>query len=1817
MSIGIVSKLLEHKSAGWLIDKFSTALTDAEDPVQQVTNVLVKDVLPNKDTKKIVNDALRNMATNDLVTSGAQDAKAEGGKFSDGLDMQVLTEKLQPIFELWEVNYKPTEGVSEVLENLKNLLLPDRSHVWPQSVVSNFVSDCELQAAYKTNFKYDNDTKKILFAYSHSQLCPSFLWAVWESDKWDPFEPREGQLLENSCGDKDVYVGGQTFSEVQSDPVVGIRIFRKESEKKVILRFENPSLGHPNTSPLHDNIAWCPGGDVLVNNSVDEAANFPVSGVLEFIAANPASDNISSRDIPFVDQHVKSAEHVKWNCRPYVNELIKVVRERCTAEVNQQAFSKQRLDDALDALDKIGDPEERSLLKDIFLTSTGHDAKPPPEAIARALTFQLLSWERPGANAEEYFVSLTKTTTTTRSPHLFANTKTKKISKVYRLVSNYWPEQLYNLSNQATRLTAWGSPNATCSMDGRVYEATSGDFIFHNNTTTNTVEYDVSQQRWTITKPDDGTTTSAIGKLELQGWLMSQFKSYVYHTHIALELVSQKGDEYQKTYRGMRGQLSRKMYALGSTVTWPQTSSSTYDQGVAAGFASGKDNAVIFTLKTNKGAMLEPISRFARESEVLLKLNTCFKVTSELSDQHSEILGKSGIQLFDLEEISNTERIAIHARRALAQATDVSSCTVVFEVIRMINEHKTILDLSPKANGIKTHIGDSGAMMVLTMIELGIPMEGFNLQKTGISCKKVIETALSIVASNRQIGFAKLNSPEEAISLVSLSLSCLVSLRAELNRITTVGGDLTDEIVVSHVPSSVAERQSKNVVIYESVFRGIRALPVLAVMHLLPLKWDSLKEIEWLPLPKYPLHRAAGEMERAVVPLVTNLSKLSKEGPQQDVSDDDNRLPIMVAIKNNSNYMDWAQADDTLKLVLPSAISKRQSEIIIEDCRTMTTTQLKRAFCIITKLLETNLSEDIDFWKELVELLPELYDLLSPCLQNKLRSSKPQALEGGFTIAPIPLAYQFFEPDYTPTGKHSTMKDSFKCIGDLCNPFGEPVFSPEWSEDYFEDSEYRVWEAREILKNKYSDDTIRAMFLWCQEFTEVNVTVEWDGNSWSKQCPFNSNESGDAIPLLLSQQPNTPSGYTIIDKSFNYDNPFPEDRRLRSYKTGDKVWLPTPNGKGHLRELFDEEIRHGLNIPFSGVINKLISYQLDVCFESSRFSTCPVSTSTADIDWSVTSYDGPLADQIKELTHECKIVTNQNNFSPELLQKSFDIFNLTHTVNKEYKTIETVVFANAINYGGETKLVTPQVIIQALEFQQMTWMGRKYLLTNSAFHDVVLGNEDFAVHKYSPVTIYRKHAAIYTIINATMRAAGSGNLNATVSAFETLFSAAPGETEFTSDLGSKTFTSDMKKTLQINAWYLPKIKHLIYFIERALADIRSHQSNTEITRVYRTLRVTLKHYETDALLVWNSFSPTSPSKAAADKLASKGSTIFLIDGTSSVDVSELEVMRYNERIFAPNTFFRIKQHVDGSCLGENFDDAFVLEEITVEKATTNAIRNLLASGDVDLDACEVAFSAIKMVNKNSDSLNLCDSQIRLQSSGVLMIDKLLSFGLNISSIDLRNSLVQDAAALDLMNTLIKTTSSKCTKVTVHAPNEDVSHRALSLGCLCSLRARIHKNGSYITDDDVRECLSGNLDWLTGEVSLLNNILENTKDLLIPRISFVHLLGSSYTPSTNSGVSFGDLPPFSLHYAASHFANALQFLLSEREDDVDLLTTPNSDGLLPIECAISNVELDVGNDIIEALFPNSEQSRIKTYISTCEQSGKPVNETVVSLINLRL
>eukprot|EP01062_Namystynia_karyoxenos_P082611 TRINITY_DN9333_c0_g2_i1.p1 TRINITY_DN9333_c0_g2~~TRINITY_DN9333_c0_g2_i1.p1 ORF type:complete len:2476 (+),score=892.90 TRINITY_DN9333_c0_g2_i1:497-7429(+) len=174
--------------------------------------------------------------------------------------------------------------------------------------------------------------------------------------------------------------------------------------------------------------------------------------------------------------------------------------------------------------------------------------------------------------------------------------------------------------------------------------------------------------------------------LDAGTWMLEQVRPLLFHIEHAMTVMRPLVGPWRcapertlKLYRGLANvSLDSRVYARGKVILWGQYSSSSKDQGVAQSFAGG-NRASVFTLEGFSCRLIAPWSRFGREEEWLFPLNTLWQLITLLTEEQQQILGKSGLQLYEMTEVDNDTMYLIQVRSVLQKASTAAAASIIFQ----------------------------------------------------------------------------------------------------------------------------------------------------------------------------------------------------------------------------------------------------------------------------------------------------------------------------------------------------------------------------------------------------------------------------------------------------------------------------------------------------------------------------------------------------------------------------------------------------------------------------------------------------------------------------------------------------------------------------------------------------------------------------------------------------------------------------------------------------------------------------------------------------------------------------------------------------------------------------------------------------------------------------------------------------------------------------------------------------------------------------------------------------------------------------------
>eukprot|EP01065_Artemidia_motanka_P011910 TRINITY_DN16499_c0_g2_i1.p1 TRINITY_DN16499_c0_g2~~TRINITY_DN16499_c0_g2_i1.p1 ORF type:complete len:1592 (+),score=332.96 TRINITY_DN16499_c0_g2_i1:1285-6060(+) len=156
-----------------------------------------------------------------------------------------------------------------------------------------------------------------------------------------------------------------------------------------------------------------------------------------------------------------------------------------------------------------------------------------------------------------------------------------------------------------------------------------------------------------------------------------------------------------KNYRGISNvELPREVYSEGRVVRWAAFTSASEDQGIATSFATDEGASTVFTLQGFSCLRISPFSRFARERECLYLPNSLFQIVHSLTQEQQQILGREGLQLYELREVSEQEATCIMVHGFLKRVRSKGAAVVVLQAEEAIRgDGQLDLSLASPADG--------------------------------------------------------------------------------------------------------------------------------------------------------------------------------------------------------------------------------------------------------------------------------------------------------------------------------------------------------------------------------------------------------------------------------------------------------------------------------------------------------------------------------------------------------------------------------------------------------------------------------------------------------------------------------------------------------------------------------------------------------------------------------------------------------------------------------------------------------------------------------------------------------------------------------------------------------------------------------------------------------------------------------------------------------------------------------------------------------------------------------------------------------------
>eukprot|EP01065_Artemidia_motanka_P010578 TRINITY_DN1561_c1_g2_i1.p1 TRINITY_DN1561_c1_g2~~TRINITY_DN1561_c1_g2_i1.p1 ORF type:complete len:2395 (+),score=585.41 TRINITY_DN1561_c1_g2_i1:135-7319(+) len=515
----------------------------------------------------------------------------------------------------------------------------------------------------------------------------------------------------------------------------------------LVVRTENAFRSQSKRSPLADNVAWTVPADVALGTntfSLLRDASFTPDAAAREVWDAERPHNLVQLPPCMVIEYIQSRRSDEtlggemWRCVPGIDKATRSLMEDCYAAKNQQEKNPV-LDATLDRLLERSQAQvdaeacgfavaPQSILRKIVEAKREQDQS--ALSIRHALDVQLLSW-----CGHKYVCALSGT------PFLMVSEEKSELTALCRTAKGF-DDQPYWHINAAMRNTQLGRTRTTLEVckhkdirrgvvgtyvapDPSVRAPGSGlqyldvlapesfsryalhesaAVMMHGEGRLEGMTAWYSRRRWSVVWEVGRAPTviepPSAALFEIGGWMLAQVRPIIYDIDKALVEIRSPGQQQDgelKNYRGLANvELPRSLYDLHRVVLWGQYSSTSKDQGVAVTFASGgAGTASVFTIMGKTCRCIAPWSRFAREEEWLYPVNSLFQIRAMLTEEQQQILRKTGLQLYELHEVTELESHVIHIRGLLGNAQKASDAALNFQSQRAVQEDG-ILDLSLK-----------------------------------------------------------------------------------------------------------------------------------------------------------------------------------------------------------------------------------------------------------------------------------------------------------------------------------------------------------------------------------------------------------------------------------------------------------------------------------------------------------------------------------------------------------------------------------------------------------------------------------------------------------------------------------------------------------------------------------------------------------------------------------------------------------------------------------------------------------------------------------------------------------------------------------------------------------------------------------------------------------------------------------------------------------------------------------------------------------------------------------------------------------------
>eukprot|EP01064_Diplonema_japonicum_P001649 TRINITY_DN1108_c1_g1_i1.p1 TRINITY_DN1108_c1_g1~~TRINITY_DN1108_c1_g1_i1.p1 ORF type:complete len:2630 (+),score=493.94 TRINITY_DN1108_c1_g1_i1:44-7933(+) len=622
-------------------------------------------------------------------------------RFSDGIDYAKSLEGLSKI-DFWGPDYTPDCSVREMAQKLEVWSTP-KGRCWSKEEVADVITLQNIESTVIAQFE---KTAIPIYIYT-SAMYRKVLWAVWvpSQERWSEikyhaelekeYRPHERSLTIKSKKALREIAAAYKVKMEHVDPspspikdrfynLDGLRGKLQSGDVYYLIRSTDE---YDSVSPIKNSVAWVSSPEMYFNDPVFGIDAFmPPSRVFEYLESRPRDE---------------TTHRTQWNCKPKGTSTGDALIKECYAEPNQSTYNKNlhaKFIQLLDNTPSSGKTAPLRLIMNEKLKDSGQ--KPTPQDIAHALELQELEWSNNQGKKKTFVVGLSG------FPRLIVDTAYPHACTDLFRVYHECIEQPYHLLNATMRNVQSGSAAVTIDIRTSKYR---GHYVCKevNPRKGNPVPlYQEPNKHRAIWKENETwCITHANGKSEFHvdyedckmkigTWMLEDVRPLMWYLEKGLESIPLE-KEIVKSYRGLADvTLARDIYSPGGLVMWGAYSSSSADQATATWFAMQEGSAAVFTLRGRSCKMIADYSRFAREMEYLYPPNICFQVKTMLTEDQQQILGREGLQLYELDEVDDLEALSIYITQNINSAITGQGMGLVNQLVSVIQAlvNKELLD---------------------------------------------------------------------------------------------------------------------------------------------------------------------------------------------------------------------------------------------------------------------------------------------------------------------------------------------------------------------------------------------------------------------------------------------------------------------------------------------------------------------------------------------------------------------------------------------------------------------------------------------------------------------------------------------------------------------------------------------------------------------------------------------------------------------------------------------------------------------------------------------------------------------------------------------------------------------------------------------------------------------------------------------------------------------------------------------------------------------------------------------------------------------